>query len=414
MNTLRKTTGPVSLIQTVMILYLVVWSISPPLSIGTIYRIAAIGAVFVWFFLEFVKGVVFTIQDIEALMFIGAVALTSYIESDGFSNILKPIAIYMGALCFIIQGKYRDRWRELTNLIPIVLVLLIFFNFRTFSVLLTDQTIARKIVRSDEEMNSYLSSGVGGYALVYLQVCIFPAVLAWILKSVKVNRILFLIGVTWLVTYILLLMNAGYSLAIFTTAASTIILLFYKGRSVIPAVLVMVLIFFAAMLALIYFESLRNFLLTQFDGTAVAKKINDLVASSESGAAEGSIYSRMSAYKNSLKCILHYPLIGSFWFADGGGHSTFLDTFAKYGILGGWIYIRFFINDSSSFKIRYLNNHTLTKISNACYCSIVFVGILDSMSYEFMAPIILLTPVFINEVIVWDERLKHHEDSVDS
>lgn len=415
MNSLRKTTGPVSLIQTIMILYLAVWSISPPLSMGMLYRLAALGAVFVWFMLEILNGMSFSVPDIEAIVFVGAIVLTSFIETGGFSSILKNISLFMASLCFIIQDKYNDRWSELENIVPVILGLLVFFNIRTFTTLLTDSTIARKIVRNDDEMIPYLKSGVGGYALVYLQVCIFPAVLAWIMKSIKINRLFFVLGIAWLVTYILVILNAGYSLALFTSGASAIILLFYKGRSVAPAVIAMLCIFVAAMFALIYLEGLRNWLLVQFDGTAVAKKINDLVATSESGEAEGSIYSRVHAYSKTLKVITQYPIIGYFWAkADIGSHSAILDTIAKYGVLGGLMYLRYLFNGATKLKNKFSDNLLVCKITNACFCSLVFVGVLDTITYEFMTPIIILIPLLINTVRLWDERLNNDEDTVDS
>ena len=206
-----------------------------------------------------------------------------------------------------------------------------------------------------------------------------------------------------MVTYVLLILNAGYSTALFTSIAALVILLVYRGENAIPAIILLLLIFGAGLLALLYWTGFRNLLLDFFDGTAVAKKINDLVSSSDTGEAEGSIASRIRAYSNTLGVIRQYPIVGAFWNSNGGGHSAILDIFAKYGVVGGYIYCKCIFSSSFNLKKTYTEDVKVARISNACFCSILFVCLLNSAPFEFMVPVILLIPAVIKNVADWNE-----------
>ena len=147
-------------------------------------------------------------------------------------------------------------------------------------------------------------------------------------------------------------------------------------------------------------DSLRNFLLYQFDGTAVAKKINDLVASSETGAAEGSINDRIRVYKNTLELFIKYPVIGSLWRNFGGGHSAFLDTFAVYGVFGCVVFTKMMYAVPNNYKNIY-NMTYIMYVANASLVTLLFVTVLDSFTYSFVGMIMFIMPMFFEDIIKW-------------
>lgn len=391
-----------SFVQKLAVLYLVIWTISPPLQIDMIYRLMAMACAGIWFFAWIFRQNPIEIgkTQICALFFLIMVILVVYIQSGKLSHIIKQISFFLLVICFLMNYFYRDNWSELSAIIPIVLILLIVWNSKTVSVLLEDSTIARKLVRDDESIYGYLRQGVGGYSLVYPQVCVFPAVLAWIIKSFKKSNLYFIIGLIWLVTYILLILNASYSLAIFSSVSSIVLILFYRGKSAVKAFLIAALIFSGTMLAILYLDGFRNYLLEFFDGTAVAKKINDLVATSEGGAAEGSIQDRISAYMSSIDVIFRYPVIGSLWRVNGGGHSAVLDTFAKYGLFGGVIYSTMIYSVPNFYKSRYDDVFVRTA-ANATLVSLLIISIFDTFSYSFMCMILIVLPLVFEDIIKW-------------
>lgn len=389
-------------IQKAAVLYLIVWTISPPMEIDMIYRLIGLGCAGIWFVMALRRRISTEKVHIYAVVYMFLVILIAYLQKGSLDAILQHIAIYILVICFIINCFYKEgRWHELTGIIPIVLILLIVFNWRTAEILLEDPTIARKLVRADESIYPYLRQGIGGYSLVYPQVCIFPAILAWILRAFRQNKLYFGIGCVWLYTFILCISRAGYSIAIFATIVGAIMLFFYRGRNIWTAFAIAAVIFLAVMGAILYVDSFREYLLQTFDGTAVAKKIEDLVATSETGAAEGSIYVRVEAYKNSIDGILEYPLIGGLWMSGGGGHSAILDQFAKYGIWGGIIYTIMLFAVPNEYKRRY-HHPKVWMISNAVMVAVLFVGLLDSFTYSFMCMILLVLPLLYEDILRWE------------
>lgn len=392
-----------NLIQKIAVLYIIIWSIAPPLEIDMIYRYLALACTGVWVVIALKRGLNIERIHIYAVLFAVLVAIITFIERGSLDGILQQIAIYILVVCFIINHFYSDgRWHELKGLVPIVLILLIIYNYRTAQILIEDPTIARRLVRADETVYEYLRQGIGGYSLIYPQVCIFPAILAWILKAFKNNFLYFLIGCVWLFTYVSCIANAGYSIAIFTSIAGTIILLFYKGKNIFRATLITVIIFALGLGAILYLDGVRGFLLEFFDGTAVATKINDLVATSESGVAEGSIYERIEAYRASFTVAFQYPILGGLWMSSGGGHSALLDVLAKFGIWGLYIYGKMAFNVPIEYKKKYVH-YFVNAISNAVMICLLFVSILDSFTYSFMCMILIVLPLFYEDIIEWEE-----------
>lgn len=405
----QKATGS-AFLQKLAVFYIVIWTISPFMEIDMIWRLLALGCAVVWFAFELEGTSYLGRTQLFAVCFAVAVVLIAYMETGSAKGIIRQIALYIIVICFLMNYYYRNRWHELSGLVPLVLILLIIYNTRTVQALLTDPTLARKIVRNDEEIYAYLRKGIGGYSLIYPQVVIFPAIFAWIRKAFRHHKVFFTIGAVWLVSYVLLLANAGYATAIAASVIGLALLLFYRGKNAVPAVLIALGLFVAVMMMIVNVDSFRNFLLTTFEGTSVEKKINDLMLSAESGAAEGSIYARIKAYTGSFDTILQYPLIGGLWNASGGGHSAILDIFAKYGVLGGYIYVTMLTSVPKYYKECYPSSN-IRAIANATLVCILFVAVLDSCTYAFFGMILIVQPLLYEDIMKWSGR--QYENSMD-
>lgn len=392
------------LIQKFAVLYLVIWTISPPLQIGTVYRIAALACAGIWFVIWFIREnpVILGKDQVGAIFFLILVIGVAYFEKSNLSNVLKQIAMIMLVICFLMNHFYKERWGELSGLIPVILILLIIWNSNTINALTEDPSIARQLVRDDEATYTYLQQGVGGYSLIYPQVCICPAIFAWIIKAFKNNKLLFAVGIVWLVSYIWLLSIAGYSIAIFASATGAVLLLFYRGKSATAAFMVAAAIFIGIMAAIMYIDSFRNWLLEFFDGTAVAKKINDLASTNETGQTGESIQVRINAYSNSIVDIIRYPVIGSLWRGSGGGHSAFLDKLSKYGLFGAYMFSKMFYCVPVFYKNN-SNDRFVRSAANATMISLLFVSVLDSFNYSFTCMILIVAPLFFEDILKWTE-----------
>ena len=398
-------------IQQISVLYMVIWTISPFLMIDNIWRIGALGAFGLWLICAMIRGFHFERIHMLALAFAALVVIVNIIENNGFGKIMTLISLYMMVIFFFVGYFYKDKWKELYFIVPIVLLILIFHNFKSASMVMEDPTLARKLVRNDQEIHTYLRQGVGGYGLVYPQVVTFPVIVMWIFKTIKCKKIYFIIGVAWVVSYIMFILNANYSIAIVGSLISLIILLFYKGHSIGLAFAVSLGLFIALMMMILYWDDFRNMLLEFFDGTAVAKKINDLVASSESGEAEGTINLRMITYQRTFGTIFKFPFIGGLWWESGGGHSALGDTFAKYGIFGGYIFCKIMYGVPLLYK-KTFGYKQIQQMANANLVVLLFVTLLDSIGYTFVGMVLIITPILYENVIEWDGLTANNENTL--
>ena len=180
-------------IQQVSVLYLVIWTISPFMEIDIIWRIGAFAAFGLWLICAMSRGLHLEKIHLLALAFIALVVIVNIVENNGFGKILRPIQYYMMVLFFIVGNFYFEKWKELSFIVPIVLIFLIYFNFKSAFTVMEDPTVARLLVRNDEEIYIYLRQGIGGYSLIYPQVVTFPVLVMWLLKSYKRQKLYFLI-----------------------------------------------------------------------------------------------------------------------------------------------------------------------------------------------------------------------------
>ena len=403
---------PVSkLIQSTLVLYLIAWTISPPLQINTIYRLAALGAAVLWFVLDMQNNVKYEKNHYFAILFLFLVAFVALIEGKGeLLALLRPINYYMLVLAFLMAYCYKDRWQELVPLIPIVMLLLIYFNYQTYKVVLEDPSIARIIVRDDPEAYKYMRQGVGGYALLYSQVCVLPIFLTWTINALKKNLFKFAIGALWLITYVLYALNSGYTIALVTSIVGLVILFLYKRKSLGLAILIVSVIIALLIWLIGYNDGFRNSLLSFFDGTTVAKKINDIYLSITTEDTADSIMVRAKRYREAINAIFHYPIVGQLWAGGGGGHSALLDTIAKYGVFGGYIFVNIVFGFSNKLK-KDENAQKDYRIANATFISILMITFLNSLPYNFVFMIVFLIPMCYEEILKWR---KIDEDTLDS
>lgn len=395
---------PVSkFIQSTLVLYLIVWTISPPLQIDMIYRIAALGAAVLWFIIDIPNNVKYERVHYFALLFILLVAFVALIEGKGeLDGLLRPIHYYMLVLAFLMAYCYKDRWQELVPLIPIVMLLLVYFNYQTYRAVINDSSIARLIVRNDPSIYKYMRQGVGGYALLYSQVCVLPMFLVWTLNAFKKNWFKFAIGALWLITYALYLLNSGYTIAVVTSIVGLVILWFYKRKNLAMAIGIVSVLMVLLVWLIGYNDGFRNALLSFFDGTTVAKKINDVYLSITTEDTADSIMVRVKRYREAITAIFRYPFIGQLWVGNGGGHSALLDTIAKYGIFGGYVFCKIVFEFPNRLK-KDENAQKDMKVANAIFISILMIVLLNSIPYNFVFMIVFLIPMCYSDIL--EQRL---------
>ncbi len=404
-----------SLLQKLCIFYVTLWSIAPPLQIDMPFRLAALGSVFVWFAIEMSGSFEFTKFELAAIAYAMEVIAVAYIRG-GTGIILKQIAIYMFVLLLIVNRCYRDRWKDLGNIHIVIILLLTVFNLITYSELIVNPEVSRLLVRDTESLYPYYRKGVGGYALIYPQICIAAVGFQWAASQFKKSKWKTCIGIVWIISLLLLILEAGYSIAIVTFVISFIILTLYRQRNPIPAITIALALFILMLYAIMKSTALQNFLLDLFDGTAVTKKINDFVSSINDAEAEGSIKSRLIRYEKSFFGYISSPIFGTLTEYVSGGHSAVIDSFAVYGLMG-IVNLRMIISEQFKELRKRTENKTIIRSVNAAMVAITFVCMLDSATYQFAAPIMIIIPLFLRDIETDDdkeEKTDENEDFTDS
>lgn len=393
-------------LEFIAILYLVVWTISPPLQIGMLYRIAALGCAGILFWRN---GFALKRKHGNALLFCFLVALNVVIRTRDVSKILSQIGLYMLFVGYVMNYWYEEDWDDFTWIVPITLLILAYWNFRTVSVIATNPNAARAVVRNDETANALLMQGVGGYALMYCQVMIVPVIVSWIMAVFRRNQIFFGCGILWAISFVRYLADAGYSIAIAASAIGVIVLFAYKRRSVGPAIAISVAVLGVALYLIVYNDAFRGFLLSIFDGTKVAKKIMDITSTATTDETAGSIASRMLRYQASIRTMLRYPLIGSWWAGGAGGHSAMLDAFAQYGFFGGLMMWRMVYAVPTMWKRR-THSPKMMRTINATIITISFIAWLDTLPFNLMMTLMVIQPIILSNLEAWSEGHEHFMD----
>ena len=110
---------------------------------------------------------------------------------------------------------------------------------------------------------------------------------------------------------------------------------------------------------------------------------------------------------------LTYPLIGGLWFqgGSGGGHSALLDSFAKYGVFGGYVFTKMIFGFSLARKKTPEIGKDI-RMANATFIVLLMILLLDSMPYNFVCLIMFVIPICYNDILKW--RKKPDENTVDS
>ena len=305
------------------------------------------------------------------------------------------------------------------------MLMLAFFNFTTGKALLVDANIARQVVRNSEVARDALQQGIGGYTLLYLQVCSLPAILFWcknLISKGKDKKQMAIAG-CWFLSYLLFCFKASYSIALFCTALSFFLILSGKKTKLKQSLLIMIAMFVLMLVAITYVDSFRSMLFVTFQGTAIERKLHDfsvvnglendndtyaqrlLDAGEDADLNYGSIEGRKDRYLVSLTQLIYYPVIGGLFFDPRtGAHSAILDTFARYGWLGGWLYCCMIFAVPITLKKHVLQYPSLITLMNATFTIILFVGILDSFAFEMTFNVVMLNAVFFLALMKMEQQ----------
>lgn len=394
----------ISPIQKFCLLYLIIWTVSPPLSIDTVYRILALFCVVIWVISEINKGLFLKQNgEIIAILFL-LLTIVASIITYGFDGVLKSVSWYFLVIGFLVFQNSKGHFDEIEGFALICFILLTIWNINTYKALLLNDRIARIIVRNDVETYSYLRSGIGGYGHIICQVLMSPVLFAWIVSAWKKHKIIhFCVGTICYGSFLLMLFKSSYAIPIMATILGLSIMLIGKGQRKIWYLLGSIIVIALFIYFIGYSEDLQELLIRLFPSNTVQNKINELVYSINSGGLQGDFAARWERYFTPIKSFfVEYPLIGG-WIAGAGsgGHSTILDAFGKFGIFGGLVVWKIMFSVPNYYEIEN-DNRKVKKITTAFWIVIFITMLFDSWALSCSFVLFLIIPIMINQIVKWN------------
>lgn len=333
--------------------YLIVWTLSPPLAYGAIWRGLAVLAVLVWLSIEFrsPRSIVLrpNIPIFSCVAFaLYTVAIESFVLDS--ADINRHFQVWI-MFFFLIVGESLSRGRDDDARFCFWLVLLLLPVWMTTTLWGIDNIaadVARTLSRSSDEAEMLARRGIGGYGFIYTVLLCLPF-LAYFTMHARARqslasgsglrpRLLRLLVVLNFALACTLLFRAGYSIALLLAGLAVALVILVRSRRGLPFAisiatsgLVVFIMSIALPPSLEYLESTAR-------GTEYAAKIRDLSDSLAGGQSTGTVEDRTERYSRSLALFLEHPLIGTLAFDDVGKHSAILDRFAQYGIVIGALF----------------------------------------------------------------------------
>lgn len=385
-------------IEKLCIAYLLIWTISPPLAIGTEYRLVALACVAGWCVFKIRGHSIVTKLEAYGLFFLILMIAVAYI-SGGVGGLLKPIARYFFIIAFLMYKRNSKNIEDFAGLQVLALALLALWNILTYRALLVNERVARIIVRSSEESSALLTQGIGGYALVICQTFLTPVVLSWSISSIKTHKYRSILGFLYLLSYIGVLLRASYAIPLLASAVGVLVYFIGKNRNIWGYVVLAVIIVALVFWGIAFVPSVRDAVIYLFPSNTVKNKINDLLLSIEMNELQGSFSARFVRYMAPIEAFFfRYPLIGGLWKGGAGGHSFVLDSFGQYGVFGGVVTWKILFSVPRKYRKEHMSNPENRRSTSALWISLFISMIFDSWTMSCAFVLFFVVPLLLDDI----------------
>lgn len=325
--------------QICCITFFAVYTISPPLLVIDAARIVALLAVGLFIIVEIIKRPETFLRPtwitVITVVYAVYINLFGYL-TDGLSDVVRNFELNVFLFCIIILESYRRRslehlkWPALGVCLASMAWILV-----TLIAMEGQRNVARVITRTSAESEALMSAGVGGFGLTYFSCAMIPALIYFVRAENLKPAWLKIPAWVYLGLVSLLVIRAGFFIALIFAAAAALVAVFYvKGtqKAFLQAALALAAVLGLGILAS---SQVRDVALEWSEGTMYERKVEDATASLDRSMPDGTISQRAERYQRSLKIFSENPLVGVVSVQDVGKHSQVLDSLARYGILIG-------------------------------------------------------------------------------
>ncbi len=190
--------------------------------------------------------------------------------------------------------------------------------------------------------------GIGGYGFVYTVLLCLPFLAHFTMDSrarqclvegslLRKRLARLLVALNFALACVLLL-KAGYSIALLLAGLSVALVVLVRSRRGLPFAISIVASGLLVLMTAIALPPALRGLESMAKGTEYEAKIRDFQESMADGRSTGTVETRAERYERSLRLFLEHPLVGTLMFDDVGKHSAILDRFAQYGVVVGALF----------------------------------------------------------------------------
>lgn len=387
-----------SAIQNACVMVVCVWALTPQLAGSGVARLASVGAVGCWLLIEAWRphGIVRAPTLPVVVMYVYSVYTILFeVLTHGASGVISSIQMYIMLFFVLAQQARRNDMESLYPLFWLAIALNVVWMTSTLVFVSTvDARAMRVLVRSGAEAEELSAQGVGGYTMAYGAVLLAPVLTLLSLRPRLIDRLQppgFLRAfpllprlTIWYLTAVSfsLVVVSQFSTAVLAMAvvlSVTLILWRLNNLRLLGAMFATILlVFFGEALFIEVLLQLR----TYAEGTNYTLKINDLLASLQSGDAVGTAAGRVERYWRSIVLFFGSPLWGVLYYTDVGKHSTLLDAFARWGVVFGaaLVYLVSFV------QLRALRAlHAVSGGAGVAFGTLAAVWLVFGLNKHFMA-----------------------------
>jgi len=384
----------------VPILYLISWSISPPLSYGVLYRIASIA------FVVYLLNKNWAISNEEqrnrfyySIFLIIYMVILGLIVQDKF---VQRIHAYI----FLLVGITTDIWNNkhlpkncYWYIIIFTFLLYIVWNICSINALFQNSHIMRALVRNSEESYIYSQKGVGGYGYLYSVVIALPLGISILLNKFY-DKKLRLTSLIFIVSSLYLVFLSEYFMAVILAVAIIPLIFVSRVKSKNKRLSAYCLIVLVLMILFLNAESIIAFLVNETDSATMQKKLTDsyMIMANDGEVNDSEFGTRAKRYGHAIDAFISNPLFGSLTYRNVGNHSYILDYFGQYGFLIGLAFIYLFSRPIT----RYLR-HSGT-VTVVLFITVI-VALFNVLPLASIAPLYILLPA----VCKYNMRLENEE-----
>ena len=338
--------------------YLIVWVLSPPLGYGATWRVLAAASMLLWLALDtLAPRSVIRKPNWVVLGAVVFVIYTTFIELlvPDVATINRQFQVWI-MLFFLLVGESHRRGQsdEARFCFWAVLLVLPVWSFATlWGINTISADVSRTISRSSAEARDLAGQGIGGYVYVYTVLLCLPFLTHLALRSSnewgreqarwkrRFAR-LFIVGNFLLAT--LLVIRAGYSIAVILSTFAVLSVLLIRSRNSLPFAISICLVGLIVLATSIALQPALRAIEGVVAGTEYSAKVRDIRSLLEDDQSTGTVEGRVERYTRSLRLFAENPVIGTLTFDDIGKHSAILDRFAQYGLGFGLLFLALLIH----------------------------------------------------------------------